>query len=205
MAFQPCPNIVEAVVVGRLDGQLIENVLHFLKDGSPPNATDVADVASFVGDWYIGGVLPLISNLYTLVQVKTEDLTVQGSWQTTLFFDEVGGATGGVEPNMVALCVSFHGLTGGRASKGRNFVPAIPQGVVTQNTVNAIDLNQFIAAYGQLAPFGGATPDPWVWVVLSREFEKVKRPEGVGYPVAAVTVSDNILDTQRRRGPGRGA
>jgi hypothetical protein len=73
---------------------------------------------------------------------------------------------------------------------------------VAGNQLNSIVQAAFVAAYEELL-------DPAVitvgeWSVASRFTNNEPRTTGISAPVTAVQATDNIVDSQRRRLPGRG-
>jgi len=67
-----------------------------------------------------------------------------------------------------------------------------------------------IAAYSQLLVGGAALPVGWEWVVVSRysgtdvNDDPVPRVTGIATLVSNVLFTNNTVDSQRRRLPGRG-
>lgn len=60
--------------------------------------------------------------------------------------------------------------------------------------------------YEMLTPLGGAFPPEFAqWVVVSRYLNNVPRTVGTSTLVLEASYRDRIVDSQRRRLPGRGA
>jgi len=205
MPFVPCPNIAKVTLTGDLSGELAINDLHFERTAPPITGLDIADLATAIGEWWRDHMVPLLDDRYFFSQVKVVDLTSEASYQTVIGYETSGGVSGGGAPNNVAFCISFKSGLAGRAGNGRNFLPGIPLQYLSGNLINPEPLGLLLAVYYPLLVTGtGVLPAGWKWVTLSRRVAGAARPAGVGFGVSAVVATDNIVDSQRRRLPGRG-
>lgn len=203
MPFQPVAATALAELIYVLDGQICENTLYFRQ----PNDYTAADLEALAGDvetWWIANIAPLVASALTLVRIVCTALHAQTGPQFTLTLSPAPtGAVGGdAVPNNVALCVSFRTALIGRSFRGRNFVPAISEGQTTLSRVPQAISDGFVTAYEKLITPGLGSRD---WVVVSRVVNGVvQSPSALTNSVTAVVVTDNVLDSQRRRLPGRG-
>lgn len=205
MAFIPVPGVAQAQIVGRLDGQLVMNDLYFVSEAPPITLGQLQTLALGLSDWWVATMLTLLASTYVFQRTHVRDLTTQAGFAV----DDAngagpGGAGGAQVPNNVAPCISFRTAIAGRSGRGRNYIPGTPQGAVTANTLNAGYASDFVAAYQELLPSGTLRPTGWSWVVVSRFTAGAPRPAGVANAVLSVNFSDTIVDSQRRRLPGRG-
>lgn len=203
MAFHPIENTVEAVIHGRLGGQEIINTF-FIKKGGGYTSEDVQDLADFLDEWVGEEWLPIQGNDYTY-----ERVTVRGMADALDFYasadDSSGnGTTGGnSQPNNVALAIARKTIYTGRAARGRIFI-TVPLSAMD-------DENHVTAAYatsveGQLNDLNTTlTGMGWDMVVAHRRSGGAWLSTGVTFPVTGWEVTDLVVDSQRRRLPGRGS
>lgn len=206
MAFQAVPNTVQVQFVGRQDGQTIINDLSFFHSGGDPTSGDMALLLDALADWYSTSITSLASSTYTFVLAKMRLLTTQsGLVLTNALHGAAGGVGGSAAPNEVTFAVSFRTAVGGRGGRGRNYIPGIPDQARSGNTISTDFITNYINAYSALLLGGGVVEPPWAWVIVHRVQNGVVLPEGEVNSVEAVVATDNVVDAQRRRGPGRGA
>lgn len=205
MAFVPSANIGEARVICLLDGQITNNILHFAFDSPPITSGDIAALAAAVDTWFGSSVLTLLSASLQYLRTETRDLTSQaGDRGAANSMAGEGSAGGDVCPNNVAPCISFQTIQGGRSGRGRFYLPGIPKAVTTASHLQTSFMNDLGIAFNDLLPGNDLAPPGWTWVVLSKTTGGAPRPGGVGYPVTLAYFTDGIVDSQRRRLPGRG-
>ena len=185
-----------------LDGQRIENTLFFQHAGAIA-PTDLVGLADNIRDWWAAELLPIQADALALVEVYCTDLTSETSETHTLAVvpQLPGAVTSPAQPNNVALCVSFRTSNRGRFARGRNYVAGLTEGQVTGSRVAISTADDIVLAYNAM----GTYLDPsWTWVVCSRVAAGVPRAAGFNSPVVSAIVVDNVVDSQRRRLPGRG-
>jgi len=201
--FVPAPMTMMVEVRMQLDGQHIENTLHFRHD-TDIGAADAAALHTLVDNWWETLIRPQVSVNLTLHEFYMTDLTTQTS--PTYSFPRTpplaGQMTGECAPNNVSLCVSLRTNARGRSARGRNYLPGIPISVLTLSEVTTVWSSAIEAAYDSLRASTSASP--WVMCIVSKRADKVWRPTALIQPVTAVIVLDNVVDSQRRRLPGRG-
>jgi hypothetical protein len=204
MAFIPVLDTALVVIHQRLDGQLVENTLGFLHFSGPPGVVDLADLATGVGDYWGVNMLPLLSTSLTMEFVSARDLSFQEAMQAESISGQgAGGVGGAVLPNNVAACIAFHTALTGRSNHGRNYIAGIPEASVVGNTINTDLLVGLSTAYdGMKGP--GTLASGWTWVIISRFHNGAARPEGITNEVTSAFFTDGVVDSQRRRLPGRG-
>lgn len=205
MGFVPVPNTALVEAVYSLDSQICENTLYFEFATGTPTGADLADLVEAVNSAIRTSILPFLTTVTQLLRVIGTLLDVADAIQFTSVtsLPAAGGVASETMPNSSAACISFRtGLTG-RSFRGRNYILGIPVGNVTQNTLNSDWTALMVTGWNAI---GSAAFDiGWNWVAVSRVSGGVDRVEGVTTPITTVLFTDNIIDTQRRRGPGRGA
>jgi|SRR5215831_11988719 len=202
--FVPAPNTLQARMRYVQFGQITENTLYF--EGSA--AVDVP-LATTLGNnligWWVTHFQAQASNQFALLQVYITDLTTQTSFTVavTTGLPATGASTVEALPNNVAFCVSFRSRNRGRSSRGRNYVGGLTEADTNASQMIASRASSIVASYQVLIGAGTFTPGLEL-VVVSRFTNKNPRPSALIQPVIAILAVDNIVDSQRRRLPGRG-
>jgi len=211
LAFVPVENTALVEFRMTLDSQKVENTLWVLADeGWPVEA--LTGLASNLLDWWSGSISPLLSGALGLTEIVCTDMTTDTSGQVTIGGGGITGAIGGDPlPNAMAAAIAFHTASRGRSFRGRNYLTGLPAGArLGANGIHPDFASSMVAAYGGLLT--AVFPAGQTWVVASRfhgvdptTHKPIPRSAGVTTPVTSVVFTDLTLDTQRRRGPGRGA
>lgn len=211
MPFIPVANTVEVELRMTLDDQKIENTLYF-ESANAPVFADMALLASNIVIWWDTSIAPLLPVDVVLREVVVTDLTSATGPQYSSALDGSNAGTLGQPalPNNVTLAVSFRTALRGRSFRGRNYVPALTEGQVVNNTVNSSVLLDYTNAYNAIITEVAPSDGPWTWVIVSRysgvdsEGKPIPRVAGVTTPVQAAVIVDATIDSMRRRLPGRG-
>jgi hypothetical protein len=192
-----------------LDGQQVENTLWFEK-GTTPAVPDMTTLANALLDWWRVSYAPLVSVGLQLREVVVTSQDSSTAPQVTLVppIVSLGLKNDEIMPNNVTLVVSFRTDLRGRSFRGRNYVTGLTVSSLTGNLIVASDVDAWIGAYNEINTVLGDTV--YTWVVCSRfsgvdaAGHPIPRAAGVTTPITAVTIVDNVADSQRRRLPGRG-
>jgi len=157
-----------------------------------------------VYNWYSTEVMAYLSGDLVLRSVEAVDLSSQfasfGSYAPPVPAD---GSVATVSlPGNCAVCISFLTASRGRRARGRNFIPGVPKASLDGiDTVANTTLNPILTAYSEMeTTINNGIPEAWRHIVISRA-------DGLGarYAVTEYTFRDRVVDSQRRRLPGRGA
>lgn len=202
MPFQPVEATALIELVQSLDGQIIENTLYFRR-ASDYDAAGLETLAGTIGGWWIDQMAPLLCNAVSLNQVKATALHDQTGPQfiSTVGLPAPGEVSADAVPNNSAFCISFRTALIGRSFRGRNFISGLPDTQIVLSRLAGGYANALVAAYGtiqDLLPVGTS------WVVVTRTVNKVLQEVGLTNPITAVVIQDLVMDSQRRRLPGRG-
>jgi hypothetical protein len=203
MAFIPIPNCVKAELRLSWDNQEVENVFHFITPAQP-TAGDLAAVAEGVEDWWMTNIRPQVPSTVVYREVYATDQTsaTGGAFTASGASNSPGTDTGVSVPNNVTIAITLRTGQRGRSYRGRAFHVGLQESQVTNNAVASSTVTVLQTAYSQLmqsANFGGC-----ILGVASRFQNNAPRLVGVCTEVTSVVVADNIVDSQRRRLPGRG-
>lgn len=203
MAFIPCPNCVEVSMNFTRFGQEIVSVFH-VDNGGPVAAVDVFNIVNVFYAWWNLDLGPNTVASVVLNYIKGTDLTTSSGpvYIGPPPLTGPGGSPGTDLPNDVTLAVAEKTASRGRSYRGRWYFPGLIEAhLLDSNHVSAVALTEFITLLSQLSALLSAASK--VLVVLSRFHNGSARVTGVMTPVTTFG-GDNILDSQRRRLPGRG-
>jgi len=204
MDYIPVPNTVQVDMFQLWDGQAVENVLHF-QPTPTVNPILMNDLAAHLVTWWNANIKPNVPTNLQLSAIKLTDLTTQTGTVITYGtgLPIVGTNASPSLPNNCALVITKRTGLRGRSFRGRIYQPGMIEGAVTGNSVAASYVTTFVNAYGLIRNFSvGATP--WDMVVVSRKQGGQWLVVGETNDVTTFT-SDGVIDSQRRRLPGRGA
>lgn len=198
-------NAAKCVLRYVIDGQLMINDLVFTNEVEGVTPLGLADLSQAVGQWAVDNILPLLAEDVVFGVVTARDLSTNPGFEFERSFGPFqGGVASEAAPNNVCITVSFRTGVAGRSFRGRNYISGIPNSSITLNVLNTPFANDIIGAYNLLLAGGGVLPANWVWVVLSNFHNGVARAVGLTSQIQNSILTDTIVDSQRRRLPGRG-
>jgi len=202
MAFVPAPGVVMAELVYSYQSQICENTLYFerLDDWTPTNMTVLAEA---LAAWWEENIQANVTSALSLTSVRVTDLSTQTSLGIEYIGElpESGGAAGDPLPNSVTAAVTFVTDIRGRSFRGRNYILGLLESQVSGNFLSSGTVSFFTDAYTLLIDV--AADADCTWVVLSRYSDNAPRVTAVATPITGVRMNQ-VVDSQRRRLPGRG-
>lgn len=205
MPFQAVPDAALINVQGLLDGQQTVNTLGFrLNVPGVVNAAQLASLCESVAIYWAANQMGQLPEQWTLAKVTGRVLDVEDGpvAESTLNSGDPGGLVGNLMPNNVTLAIAFRTGLGGRTNRGRNYWPAFLEADVSNSAISFARASAIVATYEGM--MGAGTVDSaWRWCVISRKIIDVSGA-GRGVPITSVVVNDLVVDSQRRRLPGRG-
>jgi len=203
MAFIPVPGVVQVELIYQWDSQTVETVLHYDAD-DPIDSTEYAAMGAQLVTLWNANLKGAISTPVTLTQIKFTDLSADIgpvlNYSTGLPL--VGTLTGPSLPNNCALVITKRTPLRGRSYRGRIYHPGLGEADVTANAVAAARVTALLTAYGALRTFTAGAKNYYMCVV-SRYTDNAPRVTGIATRVNGFT-TDGMVDSQRRRLPGRG-
>lgn len=202
--YVPAPDTLQANVRFTTAGQLWENVFHFrygtlgFSDGC-----DTAYTAALEPWWLILRDALSVGTAHR--EVYFVDLAAQNGFTNTYgaFQTPQGVVNTSPAPNNVASCVTLRTDLRGRAYRGRSYVGGIALGSIDNQNLTTLAAGYILQAYEALRDGGQANNVPLV--IVSRQLNGVPRTVAAVTPVTDVVLRDTVLDSQRRRLPGRGS
>ena len=204
MAFIPVPNGVEVVLKGTKDGQEVINVFG-VDNGSPADSGDLQDINDAFTTWWEDEYRTITHESFHLDSINCIALDTASSpnYERTSFDNPTGGVSGDALANNVTLAVKHLTLSRGRSFRGRTYLVALPDNFMFDaDHVSAGSLTTIIEVLTALVTLLLAI-DKFL-VVISRFADLAPRMAGIMTEITAMA-ADNIVDSQRRRLPGRGA
>jgi len=203
MPVQAVPQGALVQCMGVVDGQLTINDLSFVCSGAV-TPTALNNLVAGVETWFTGSLAPLLSEDWSTTRVVGTDLSSLTGPRIEVPSVTAGGVTGEAAPNNVAACVSLRTDQRGRSARGRNFVPAIPNSVITLNTLSPTFITDLLSAYAELIGAGTFVAG-WELCIISRVFEGLDRTPPITIPVTGLTMVGNSVRSMRSREIGHGA
>jgi hypothetical protein len=194
---------MSAEMIFSWDGQVVENVLHYEFDGAPITA-DMEELADFLIDWWDTNLKPGSPTTLILTRIRIVDLRTEFSPAVdyAVGLPSAGVGSGLSLPNNNSIVFTKRTIMRGRSFRGRLYHMGLTEAQVTNNAVASATVSGLITTYNLLKTFAGTTVN-WTLGVLSRFADGNQRAEGLMTPVIGFT-SDGVIDSQRRRLPGRG-
>lgn len=207
MVYIPVPDTAQVEMVALMAGQRTQWVLHYKKDPvgnyDVPALSDLA--AALVAAINGASVKGLFPTTWSLIEVRAIDMEDQfgPAVSASSGLPIVGTRAGGQLPNNVALVLTKRTSARGRSFRGRLYFGPLVEADVTDNTVSGAIVTSIIGNLGAvLLTVVGASFTHRLQVV-SRFTNNAARVTGIATQVTGWT-SDGIVDSQRRRLPGRG-
>lgn len=199
----PIPNIPTAMkvsLVGSRDTREWVNTFHVHKtNGLPVTAVDMGTIATNVANWYNVNqkIVYPPAILLNVIQIrKLDPLDPQALDYTTGL--PIGGSTAGtLEAANVTLSVSKRTGLAGRAFRGRYYIAGVLESFTTADDRATSVLTAALLAGGQQLITIINTSGPYELCLIHNKITLQPTPI-TGFVVEA------ILDSQRRRLPGRG-
>jgi len=201
--FVEVPDVAMFELRFQLYGQKIENTLYF-REALSWSSASLLDQCEALYVWWNSRLREQMSvslGLYSIAGTSLqtpEAPAVEFTLPTPVFGEQIQTAM----PGNVAITVTFKTNQRGRSFTGRNYISGIPSNQVVGNTVDVNWCADLAAAYNAIL-----TDVPEIlgtWVVVSRFHNKAPRAVGLDTAVRNAVMTDNHIDSQRRRLNGRG-
>lgn len=204
MPFIPCPNTVQLELIYSQAGQTTQNVHHYLTPVVPSAASLSLFCASAL-DWWDTQLENRVCSATQLVLIRATDLSSQVGPVVNygVSLPQVGTRTGTMLPNNVTVAITKRTAARGRSFRGRTYWPGLNTVDVTANVVSGTLIASIITALTAGQTLTTADGD-YLMSVLSRYGSGDPRPAGILSTITGFT-SDGVVDSQRKRLPGRGS
>lgn len=205
MPFIPCNNTAKVELIYLDQGQRVENVFHVLCP-TPPDATELNEIAEAFRDWWDVEMQPLTAHDVSLVLILARDLSTEAG--TAIEFSDglpLEGTGAGPLPNNVTVAVKWSTGLAGRSFRGRTYMVGLPN-----NSIDPDNTNQLLTSYQTSLDTAfelliDAMEDAGRALVVASFFhDNAPRAAGIVTVIQAASIDINI-DSQRRRLAGRGS
>lgn len=200
-------------VIGRMEGQECNNILHFSCVGS---STDVeTGLILKLIECFTTHLMPVLASTYSLQEVRWKKVSpVLGpEYSTIVGVGAAGGGTATALPSYCSAVVSIRTALGGRSKRGRMYIPGIPEDQTNGSYLDPglplyLGLVAFLACvageFFHPDPAGGS--DLFDIGVYSRKIGGSAFPYGTsGFTAATALTPSSVLGTTRSRKVGRGS
>lgn len=202
MAFQPVENTAQIDIMFSYLGSVMQNSLHAEYLFGAYDQTALASLANAVDAWVVASYKPLVSNVINYDRVEVRGLAIENDLvEINLDGAGVGGVGVACLPLNVTKCISLRSGLTGRSARGRFYSIGMVEThmATTRTIVTTTYESALIAALTALVSSVFAVN--WVLVITSRWHNKVKRDEGVNFPVAEIISVNRTTDSMRSRLP----
>jgi len=204
MASIPVANTAEVHIRGSHDGQFTENTF-FYELGEAITDAALTALVNAISDVILSDWIPLLSGNWVGREVYARDLTSGSGLEATdtSIFGENGGVSSPDLPNNATIAIARKSGLAGRSFRGRIFWQALSAAQVTtaNNLSSAVGLDIIDAIN---AVDAAAVLLDWTPVIVSFFTGGAPRVAGVTTPITSWSLTNLVLDGQRRRLPGRG-
>lgn len=203
MAFIPVELVAQFAMHYEWDGQKVENAI-YAKRLAGWDTDSLLDAAGIIRTTLIDVLAPLRAENCIWNEIVCTDLTAFDAVQAVYNFDapSPGTDTGEPMPNNVTWCVKFLTEQRGRSYRGRNYIVGLTVSEVLGNLIDSANADTIVDAYNQT--FSDLAAANYLPVVVSRYFNNAPRVAGISTLITDCTYTDLVLDSQRKRLPGRG-
>lgn len=204
MPFVPAPNICEVQFRTTFNGEQTMNRIH-VDVLTTPTAAICASLAATCAQWWLTNVVALVPGELIIREVYVKSIESQPGPEATFSagFPLAGSLGDPSLPNNVTVAASLRSNLTGRSARGRWYWQGLTEPQVTGNTIGAGVLVSIDGALTNLAStISGAG---FLWVIVSFRTNNAPRVGGpVYFTVEDIVFVDDVVDSQRRRLPGRG-
>lgn len=207
MALPVVPNLVQLEIIALLDDQEYTNVCFYLCTAEP-SSTELETLAASWYDRYLTSLIPFHTSTFLLVAAKATYLGDASRPEQTFVPTSAaeGTETGLPLPNNAAICLSK--LTTGTPTikRGRLYMSGFAQDeLISPNTWDETFVSNIVSSWGDVLTFMNSLGTPAGNMVVVSGYRNDALPaDVVTGEWNAVVARDRIVDSMRRRLPGRG-
>jgi hypothetical protein len=197
MAFVNTPDAAKVIIsYGVPADDPLSNTLWFVRPGF--TFAEMQALADFVGLWWLGNILPELSQFVQYHQTQVYDMrALDGATYVSLQGANTPGTyIEGISNIGTSVVATFRTSSRGRSARGRNYVRGWSENRVAARTVEATATQAVADAYVDLLVLN--TPPGWTPVVRSGQQDGVKLLEAVTRPIISAEVRNQTIASQRR-------
>lgn len=198
-------NVAQVEIRFLLDNERVENVFHCL---APPPFNQVVadDIHDIVDNWITQTLRPNQSSNVIYQGMKIRDIVPTGPAFEYPGDNQAGTAAGNPLANEVTFCLKKVTALSGRKYRGRFYHIGLPDSFMlsasSRNRLSPTAVFALVSTYAALmTALAGAG---YTLQVIQKDYTVIPPMAVTTVPVISIVATDNIVDSQRRRGPGRG-
>lgn len=201
MPFQRVPDSVEIIVNGTMAGQRIVNT--YFGQMASYSLADIEALAAAVDAWAGGLFLTLMPSNYTYNNTTVRGLNAAIDIETTNADSTGAGSFGSECPaNNIALSVKRASAFTGRGARGRVYLPVPESAINADNTVTTAFGDAAVTILDALDT--AISAQGFLPIIVHRVEAGASLPVAVVFTLVEWVVVNYVLDSMRRRLPGRG-
>lgn len=207
-------DIFQVRVVGHIDGQETNNVMHF-KCASGAGDTDVdLHLIQVIVQCFVDHLLPVLSSAFTLEKIiwKKVSPALGPEFTSVVASGGAGGGNAQALPSFCSALFSIRTALGGRSHRGRLYIPGIPEAATTNSSFDpnhafwAGMLAYAVCLVTNFIPGDPVGSNSWAMGVYSRKIGGANFPYGAnGFTPINDVVAVSQIATTRSRKVGRGS
>lgn len=208
MAHQPVSQTAEVVMnyLNEVDNVIMKNVINVRSTETQWDEAMLQLLTDAMATWWATDLRAAASNEVRLESVYAKDLFEADAAYAETVPDPAldGNIASQAAPGNVSWCVKLvTGLTG-RSRRGRSYFVGLAESSLVGNHVSEATIDLIVDAWVDLKDviLPGIAAE---LVVVSRISGGELRPTGLVTPVTTISYTDSVVDSQRRRLPGRGS
>lgn len=204
MVFIPTPDTVTASMRYLWEGQQVENTLSVYR---AEGWTEVLQeqLGNILINWRTTQLRTLQASTLSMIECYVVDQSADDAPAVTVPVptgDQPGTGSTPALPNNVTWAVQFRTAFRGRSGRGRNYALGLMEGQVLGSNLGIATANAYTDAYDAMS--GDLEGLDAQHVIISKYENGAERPTGLVRLVTAYAFADLVIDSQRRRLPGRG-
>lgn len=204
MDFRPAPGVAQFTLTYQTPGGVAENVYHVHKDaGVAWTLSELAAMCNVFSNWEQTTGRQQRSTLVVNTATLGRDLTTQAGIETAVPGTSAGTITGGAAPDNVTLAVKKNTGFVGRSFRGRVYWIGVPLSKVTGDSLDGTWATAVTNALNTLHDNINAVTG-FHYCLLRGQFNGSLLNPREEVPISSHSTVDTIIDSQRRRLPGRG-
>jgi len=203
MPFQSVPNAVEIIILGLIGGQQTVNTHYGQHTGAYVQA-DLDELSNAVDAWVAASWLPLMPSNWSYVRTEVRGLT-NAIDLISVNNTNAGPGTAAATPfsNNASIAVKRASSHTGRGARGRIFIPPpTADGLADDNHITDLFAASLTGALDALTAAMATTN--FVAVIVHRVDAGIPLVPAAVFTIAEWVVVDLVIDSMRRRLPGRG-
>lgn len=188
-----------AIEYTNLDSNKAYNIIHVRDNFGTMDLTRATDLAGVIENW-AGTVWDTLATAeWSMTNLQIRDMNTEFGTFLDYPMSQPGAAAGDAAPSTVTIAISLRTGLSGRSFRGRLYHVGLAD---TSMNGDYIDLTQrgiLINGYETLR--SSLIADDFAWVVASLYSGGAPRLGGLTTPITQITITDLVVDQQRRRKP----